>query len=297
MPSLRQIILDNRFENGFAVKPQTDGDNEIIGYLTDDSHANGVPTMVLAQWYCGYWVINNAEEYARHNILNGYRRNNGAVCEWGDVSKKLRLNRNSREVELELNTSLEYSRDRIYGEPWPHILVEYQTDVTPVYKARKVELQLDVCLHKAICCMDRENEELHTAQFVWYAILKNTNHNKADYGKYIWFGCTFYDSRYEQMPFSAEVDGGKEVNTGMLIYKPATTEYLQRRPKIGEKQNIRYDITAQLKAAYLEACRIGKFTDTDFKDLAITGGNIGWEVTGTYDVCMQIGNMALNVYQ
>ena len=70
---------------------------------------------------------------------------------------------------------------------------------------------------------------------------------------------------------------------------------MQGRPKIGEKKKIRYDITAQLKDAYIEACRREQFTDTDFEDLAITGGNIGWEVTGTYDVGMSIGNMALNV--
>ncbi len=295
MQSVKQIILDNRFENGFAVKPQLDGNDEIIGYLTYGSFKNSIPTMVLAQWYCGYWVINNAEEYARHNILNGYSRNDGAVYEWGDASKILRLNPISGEVGLELNTSREYKRDRALGEPWPHILVEYQTDVMPVCKAEKVELQLDLCLDKAVCCMDREDAELHTAQFVWYAILKNTNPAKNDYGKYIWFGCTFYDSRYENIPFSAEIDGGKEINTGMLIYKPATTEYMQGRPKIGEKKKIRYDITAQLKDAYIEACRREQFTDTDFEDLAITGGNIGWEVTGTYDVGMSIGNMALNV--
>lgn len=295
MQSLRQIILDNRFRNGFAVKPQTDGDNEIIGYLTYGPPGNDPPTMVIAQWYCGYWVLNNAEEFARHNILNGYRRENGAVTEWGDASKRLRLDRENGAVELELNTSREYRGDRAYGEPWPHLLVEYQTFVMPVYKAEKVELQLDICLHKAICCMDREDEELHTAQFVWYAILKNINPRKSDFGKYIWFGCTFYDSRYEQIPLSAEIDGGKEVNTGMLIYKPATTEYMPRRLRVGEKQKICYDITAQIKSAYEEACRRAQFIDTDFEDLAITGGNIGWEVTGTYDVCMQIGNMGLNV--
>lgn len=295
MQSERQIILDNRFENGFAVKPQTDGDNEIIGYLTYGDAETRKPVMVLAQWYCGYWVINNAEEYAGHNILNGYRKNSGSVYEWGDASKRVRLDRMNGQLELELNASREYNRDRIYGEPWPHILIEYQTDVMPICKAERIVLNLDFCLSKAVCHMAKEDEELHTAQFVWYAILKNDNPLKKDYGKYIWFGCTLYDSRYERMPFSAEIDGGKEVNTGMLIYKPATDEYLPCRPKVGEEQSIRYDMTERLTEAYTEACRKGQFIDTDIEDLVITGGNIGWEVTGTYDVCMRIGRMELNV--
>lgn len=291
----RQIILDNRFLNGFAVKPQMDGDNEIIGYLTYDDKPATAPTMVLAQWYCGYWNRDEGGEYARHNILNGERKCAGSLYEWRDASKRISLDRMSGKLELELDASREYSGDRKLGEPWPHILVEYQTEVLPLCGVRKMELELDFCLRKAECRMNREDPDLHTAQFVWYAILKNNNKAKKDYGKYIWFGCTLYDSRFEQTPFSATVDGGKEVNTGMLIYKPASEEYLSGKPKIGEVRSIRYDITDRMSAAYEEACKQGLLADTDYSDLAITGGNIGWEVTGTYDVCMQVEKMALNV--
>lgn len=290
----RQIILDHRFENGFAVKPQTDGNNEIIGYLTC-GELRKTPTMVLAQWYCGYWVQNDVKEYSRHNILNGYRRENGMLYEWGDASKILRLNRDTGALELGLNASREYRKDRISGEPWPHILIEYSTEIVSIDKVSSVILYLDFCLEKAACRMSREDEELHTAQFVWYAILKNINPCKRDFGKYIWFGCTLYDSRYEEIPLMADIDGGKEINTGTLIYKPSTCEYLPKLPKVGEIGCIRYDITEDLASAFAEGCRQGMFSDSEFSDMAITGGNIGWEVTGTYDVCMRIDRLELNV--
>lgn len=295
MPQEKQIILDSKFENGFAVKPQMDGDNEIIGYLTFGNPPLAEPTMVLAQWYCGYWNQDSGSEYARHNILNGELTCDGNLYEWRDASKRFSVDRKSGTLELELNASREYNYDRKEGEPWPHILVEYKTEVLPLCEIRKMELRLDFCLSKVKCHMTKEDPDLHTAQFVWYAIFKNNNAAKKDYGKYVWFGCTLYDSRFESIPFSAMVDGGKEVNTGMLIYKPNTKEYLATRPTIGEEQHVRYDLTAHMCAAYEETCRQKLFTDTEFSDLVIDGGNIGWEVTGTYDVCMQVHQMALCV--
>lgn len=291
----RQIILDNCFHNGFAVKPQTDGNNDIIGYLTLNDSDYGKPSNVLAQWYCGYWRKDDKSEYDRHNILNGYKQVEGDFFEWGDASKKLRLNYANGSLEMALDASKEYKSARKAGEPWPHILIEYQTESCFLSKIKKITLDLDFVLRKLQCEMNSVDGRLHAAQLVWYAIIRNCNRAKKDYGKYIWFGCNLFDTRYRQTPFMAFMDGGKEINTGTLIYQPASGEYQKERAELNKRQRIHYDFTQHLKNAFSIACEQGILQDSDFSDMAITGGNFGWEIPGTYNVSVEIDKVELNV--
>lgn len=293
----RQIILDNCFHNGFAVKPQTDGNNDIIGYLTCDNAHLVKPSNVLAQWYCGYWRQDDKREYDRHNILNGYKLVDGDCYEWGDASKKLRLNYASGSLEMALDASKEYKSDRKRGEPWPHILIEYQTETCFLTQVKTVTLDLGFMLRKLQCNMNAVDDSLHAAQLVWYAIIRNCNTKKNDYGKYIWFGCNLYDSRYPQTPFMAFMDGGKEINTGTLIYQPASAEYLNEQTVLNKHQEVHFDLTNHLSRAFTVAREQGVLTDSDYSDMAITGGNFGWEIPGTYDVSVEIDKMELNIKQ
>ncbi len=293
----RQIILDNCFHNGFAVKPQMDGNNDIIGYLTCDNSRFAKPSNVLAQWYCGYWRRDDKNEYDRHNILNGYKQVDGDCYEWGDASKKLRLNSVSGSLEMALDASKEYKNDRREGEPWPHILIEYQTETCFLTQIKTITLDLGFMIRKLQCNMSIVDESLHAAQFVWYAIIRNSNPKKKDYDKYIWFGCNLYDSRYPQTPFMVFMDGGKEINTGTLIYQPASVEYLKESTVLNKHQEVHFDFTGHLYKAFSVACERGVLSDSRYSDMAITGGNFGWEIPGTYDVSVEIDKMELNITQ
>lgn len=115
--------------------------------------------------------------------------------------------------------------------------------------------------------------------------------------KYIWFGCNLYDSRYPQTPFMVFMDGGKEINTGTLIYQPASVEYLKESTVLNKHQEVHFDFTGHLYKAFSVACERGVLSDSRYSDMAITGGNFGWEIPGTYDVSVEIDKMELNITQ
>ena len=138
------------------------------------------------------------------------------------------------------------------------------------------------------------NPHLHAPQLLYYITVENRNPHSADFGKYVWLGLQLYDSRYGIPPFYADEDGGKDVNTGMFIYLPSADKYVASPVSVNNLTKVNYNVLPEISVAFALAQSRGYLTNTTFNDLYIGGMNIGWELPGTFDVCVEIAD--LNLY-
>jgi hypothetical protein len=136
------------------------------------------------------------------------------------------------------------------------------------------------------------NPALHGASFLWYLTIQNRNSTSPEYGKYIWFGLILHDNRYDFAPYYASVDGGKVNNTGAFIYHPDMEPIMssQGKAQIGKVFNVDIDVLPIIKQAFTTAQQNNFLKQSIWDDLYIGSTNIGWEVTGTYDVSVEIYN-------
>lgn len=291
-----QVFADRYFQKGINVKSQTDGVAIPIGKITfEDSEEE--PQWSLAQWYCGYFHKDDKDLYDTYNILNGERKSDGSKHTFLDASKKISLDTETGQIYMRLEASKEYTAPRKEGEPWPHILFEYNTSERFHLKDLKsLRIDMEFMITKMKEAFDNPlqiDKNLHTAQFVFYIIVSNTNVNSKDFGNYIWFGLNLYDARWEIVPAYASQDGGKEINTGAFIYQPISSTFCKVPTRVGETQKIDYDLMPRIKDALEAAQQAGYLVNTKWEDLSLGGGNFGVEVTGTYDIAIDIAKLNL----
>lgn len=285
------LLTDATFSQGFWLGSTDESNGSAQGKLDYEGAATGTPVWKLAQWNC----INNdmAEAtYSEEGNLRTYQTSGG---------NKVAVNTSSGTIGLELNTTSEYgmngitSNPRKANEPWPTLLLEYSLGDKQILKiADKKELRMDIIYniekledHIPVGRLDRN---LHSAQFQWFVTVQNRTIGSPDFGRYIWFGLNFYDKRYEYGPFYAAEDGGKENNTGAFIYMPAMKNIMgvQGGSKIGKEMKVDVDILPIIKEAFKLAQQRRYLLNTTWEDLYVGATNIGWEVTGTYNVAVSI---------
>lgn len=288
-----QIVMDNKFSQGFDVKGQQDGIGTVFGQLVYDDENEYDPVWQLAQWYCGYYHKVDGEFPASYNILNSERVYNEKrnLYIWSDESKTLRVNPDTGSIYIGLQGTKEYTEPRAEGKPWPHLLLEYNVQSKHVASLDSLTLNLDFTLMSFKGDMGAATDfDQHCAQLPYYIIVQNRNRDSEGYGEYIWFGASLYDNRYDFTMTYASVDAGSDdkIATDAFIYKPGSKEYLPNPVVVGEENKIEWDMLPYIKTAYQTARSNGYLTKTNFEDLYVTSGNLGWEITGTYDAAVQI---------
>lgn len=293
----KQIIADRTFKHGFNVKSQTDGISTPIGVLQTNEEDAVSPLWNIGQWYCGAAYKDDSEKYDSYNILKATHSVNGSKHTWIDASKKLSVDTETGSIGMRLLGTKEYTHPRQRNEGWPHLLLEY--NVLGEYKLsdlKSARFEIEFMLTKLTNAMSasEHDNDLHTAQFVFYCVLKNTNKLSKDYNSYIWFGLNLFDARYEIIPAYASQDSGKEINTGAFIYQPISSAYCKTPTKLGETQSINYNLLPRMKDAFKAAQQARFLVNTKWEDLSLKPGNFGFEVTGTYDIAVEIST--LNLY-
>jgi len=137
----------------------------------------------------------------------------------------------------------------------------------------------------------------HCAQLVWYVTLQNRNPESAGYGQYVWFGFNLWDNRHSGgvCPEYAAQDLGKEDATKAFIYQPASDVFFEakRMPTVGEQAKIEFDFLPTAKQAFELAKSRGYLPQTNWDDIYIGSMNFGWEVTGIYNVGVQIDTVGI----
>lgn len=283
--NLQNAYLDENYSEGFNVYTTEEGNGMIGGVLTA-TDTPSTPVWTLAQWN------------SVNDLTHGYRIVQDDLYLWGDNSKQVFIRRENNTLGLLMNASAEYQTDRVANQPWPCLLLNQEFDFNHHLKVDQLSalfMNVDFCITKMENHMKGQiNPDLHAAQLLWYITVQNRNTQSADFGKYIWFGLQLYDSRYTFPTFYADEDGGKEVNTGMFIYQPEATDFLEKAVTVGEFVSVEYNALSRIRQAFALAQSRGYLTNTAFEDLYIGAMNIGWELPGTFDVCVEISD--LNLY-
>lgn len=286
------IFKDKRYENGFFVGSTNEANPNVVGKLNYGGTVTTTPVWRIGQWNC----INNDLMKAVYSFVN-----NQFEYKVGTNGNRIAVNKTDGTLTLEINASTEYGLNRITSnprkanEPWPTLLCEYKLPDTEILKiSDKKEIHMDID-YKVLKLEDKmpagtTNPALHSATFQWYITVQNRNTLSTEYGQYLWFGLCFHDKRYDFAPSYAAQDGGKENNTGMFIYIPDMKQIMstQGKAEIGKKFSVDFDVLPILREAFTLAQKRNFLTKTKWEDLYVGATNIGWEVTGTYDVSVEI---------
>ncbi len=277
---MTEIVNDREFADGFEVRHVEKRVTDRPVAIFDFRHtAKNRPSWQLAQWG------------NKHNLANGREivRQDGAY-EIYDESKRVIADPEKRTATLELDAGNEYTVPRVEGEGWPHLLLEqWFRERKPVFAAKKITATIELCVNKVVC-LQSAPELYHTAQISWiFAIADRKN------GDYVWFGLPLYDYRWERPSAFIAQDGGKPENTGKLIYFIDSALYLDRPVAVGGKTRVSLDVKPFMEAAVTEAKKRGFLKNSDPEDMVIENTNIGWEVTGTFDVSFTLSDISVLV--
>lgn len=281
MELLRDLDFSDGFELHHVEKRVTD---RPVAIFNLKNTARQYPAWQLAQWGC------------KHNLADVTERvNQNGAYEICDESKNVTVDVERGTISLELNTSQEYTVPRQEGEGWPHILIEQKFEKkTKIMQAKRIVLDIELCIDKMICRQKEPVENIHTAQFSWIFALADRSGGKGE-GDFIWFGCPIYDRRYPLPGEFRAKDGGKPENTGKYIYFIDSKNYLQEPVAVGKRVHLKFDVTKFMQEAVLDAKRKGYLPDSDVNDIVLDNTNLGWEVTGTFDVGLTFYRLSVDV--
>ncbi len=221
-----------------------------------------------------------------------------------DSSKVVRVNPETGYLYTELDTSKIYDHPRVYGEPWPHLLIEQDFESIDITRAERIMASISFRIVKCDNLMgDAYNSNIHTGHFLWYFTLRNEVPEGATFeeagrnGDFLWYGVPLYDYRTPNgMAESAVIDGGVEgAGNGKLIYSMPTTDYLPPI-EIGTLYQVEVDILPYMRRAYERAQEMKMLENVRFENLRFSYMNLGWEVPGTFHVASEFTDLSVKVY-
>ena len=278
---MTEIVNDRSFAGGFEVrhveKRVTD---KPVAVFKLKNTTNNYPSWQIAQW-CN-----------KNNLANGKEivRQDGSFQIY-DQSKRVIVYSENNSATLEIDTGNEYTVPRVEGEGWPHLLLEqWFKERKSVFSAEKIEAKINICINKVVA-LQKDLMPHHTAQISWIFAIADKNN-----GDYVWFGMPVYDFRWDYPSVFIAQDGGKPENTGKLIYFIDSRKYLSAPVEIGKKVSISLDVKPFMQDAILEAKKRGFLKNSKPEDMVIENTNIGWEVTGTFDVSATVSDISVEVY-
>lgn len=280
-----ELICDRNFSNGVGVESLNSA-STIIDTLYPFGRSHTHFSWKLAQWFS-------------HFVLKGVHpeKVKGGVV-YSNQGKRISFTRihGSTRVTMEVFGSKEYRAPRRYGEGWPHLLLE-ENFPNPPRLDSIVTLNLSMRARLLYCVNKMDsltyNPELHTAQYSMYLVVQNMNKFSSDYHDYFWFGLHLYDYRYKGIPRYEAQDKGKKDATRKFIYCPSSNDL-----HIGDFQGGRWVVISSnllpwIVSAFKTAQSRGYLRGSRIADMKITGMNIGWEVTGTFDCGFQYDDLTL----
>ncbi|MCL5028322.1 MAG: hypothetical protein M1480_04805 [Bacteroidetes bacterium] len=271
-----ELIDDLNFSNGIGLEGVNSADKSIIDTLYPFGKGNARISWKLAQWFSRYNLKGTIPKKINKEVIYS---NQGKTISFMPI-------KGSTQIDMEVIGSKEYVFPRKEGEAWPHILLE-QTFKNQVglnnIKTLNFKIDARLMFSKNLMNSLSYNPSLHTSQFSIYLVVQNLNKKSSDYKDYFWFGLHLYDYRWRTIQEYKEVDKGKLDATKKFIYCPASSDIYA-----GSFQNMYWidiskDLYPIIKHAFNTAQERGYLKGSSVNDMHITGMNIGWEVTGTFD--------------
>jgi len=142
----------------------------------------------------------------------------------------------------------------------------------------------------------RWNARRDTAQFQLMLTVENINPRSPGYKDYLWFFIPMYDARYTLPKEMQKKDAGnsKKKGTGRFMFNPGGAEFTDipasSKRWIGIAKDLLPLIGEALNAAWSNGFLCGSHSLSDY---SVRSAVMGWEVTGTLNVAMQIRNLGL----
>lgn len=310
----KELLHDLTFSRGFYVSPFIANVKQEISDWSMLTHggnkADGDPVWTMAQWGCTKDM----------RWEDGYTfKRDGNVLSYDDGGKYMKIDTDKAgTITLGIKGSEEYSRDEKGNvrertdstENWPHILISQGIQHAISNNAKNLFMEVTYEVTECTSLVDRNiyplDELINAAQFQWFVTLYDNDETSESYNHGMWLGFSMFDTRsMNDTPkgYSA-YDGGKEDSTGAYIYMFSLTQakffsqnVLDALPSsvVGRKITLKVDILPFLKQALKEAKQAGALKGANVDKLRIGDTNIGWELPGNFDVCVEISN--LNMYE
>ena len=283
------LLDDTNFQRGFVVWTPKPGKKVRAGELIPlDNHQP--PVWQVAQWHSRFDMSQANRQQPAPGVVQFYD---------GAKLLKLNYNRTATTITLGLNGSTEYqSKPPQRGAAWPHLLLERPLLAHPALSdLESVPFQISYRLLKQKPTRNEGwDKRRHTAQFLLYITIQNRNRSSAGFGDYYWFGVSMYDARHRHTPPHKTADKSSEhkLGTGKFIFNPAGKRYTTKSAHDREWITIQRNLLPLMKEGLEDAWKKGFLDDSqNLSDYHLGGLNIGWEVTGTWDVAMQVKNLSL----
>ena len=289
--------------------------------LKPDAASLEDPIWKLGQWGCFVnYFLDRELTFVEGSVEYSYPATDANLTEedgWVTISNptsSVSVNTSSGSVKLYQDTREEYGVTPAYaeapraslprkdGEAWPHLIIEQNiVSNTALADLKGVYFDMGFTLTKCDDYTPDKNESLHSAQFQWIISIECFNTEKSSYRDMYWFDIPIVDARTGDTSAKTEefahYDGGKEDATGSLIYGISNYDFVDGGVEIGEKYEVSVDLYDKIVASFEYAQSEGLFTDCTLADMRIATTNIGWEVTGVYDVGVDIEYLSMKYVQ
>ncbi len=284
------MLRDRRFQTGVNML-KADPTHRLNAGVLCANGKNCNPAWNGAQWYSHY----NLGAASPERLSSGSIR-------YFDGAKAITFGKTSSpeaDLILALNGRKEYNDIPPTGPAaWPHLLVSQQCVENPALpQIHSIPFQISYRLLQAVPHRGSGwDEKRHTAQFLFYVRVENFNRASPGFRDYYWFGVPMYDARYSTPITHEMADKGNahKQGTGKFIYNLGGKTYAEKPAVNGEWITIGKDLLPLIQDGLEAAWNAGFLSGSHRKeDYHLGSMNVGWEVTGPWNVAMQVRNLNL----
>ncbi len=294
VPGEYELLQDRNFHRGFTVLN--------MGGAEKESTKTGIfscicpqdePVWSVAQWETRYDFRDSAQTCRSCPKA-------GVFC-FDSRDKIFTVDTNTATLSMELNAARVFETPRREGQGWPHLLIEGPTVCPQVPFANQLGAAdaLRLSFSQRLTMFTDHmgataDPTLHAGSFYIYLYIKGQNKNGEV--EMTWFGLTLFDNRFHFDVERGSRDTGKADASGLFIYQVPIRAFRQVPVEVGETWlEVDIDVLPYVRRALELAQQRGYMQGVRMEEVFIDGMNMGWEMPGTYDGCMQIRDLSLKM--
>ncbi len=253
------------------------------------------PVWTLSQYNSKFNLVNSIKD-------EGINRYTYSLPGNGNLNAKVvSINPVRGALTLECNASAEYSGLRSKDQPWIYMTAEAPLDTLVLAKYRQVPLYLSCrVLFYEDCMGFLADKAIHAATYRVNFKVRNINQSGKLYGKFFTLSLILFDNRYIGVPIDASLRDSRDGEEGEFVYTPSSQQYISsslsnyRLLKPRQSAEVSTDLLAMVKSALTAALEEGRFDESYLAEWEITGCNLGWEMTGTYNASLEVRGLKLS---
>ena len=271
--------------------------------------------MILNSWYISEWWRPD-EGSIIHN--SSYKYENG-VHKYVSQTREVDIDNSDGSMRIVVDAGAEFgirtddAVDREHhvlnrADKWPHFLIEQTYTENPIYaaKAKHVYIDFDFTLNSIEytgLVQDSDPESYRNAAqiYLYLSVADYRWYSSGGKIKAMWIGMPIYDSRYNAIRRSLNVDEGFDGATNRIIYKASNTEYFEgidddHPMEVGKTYKVHYDILPLIKDAFVyasnyDSSKWASMAGRSWDDIVLYYMNYGYELPGAYKLDSTISNM------